>query len=108
MLHLLSLSSKARVMSIYDFHVADLQVRSELDFQKSSGYGNTEADSLPELAHGRNDGIFTTGLEFEEPQVLNEPVKLQGSPTLKTKGQLTLLDQVIMKNWQFVVGQEVS
>ena len=87
--------------------VADVQVRSELDFTiveaKSAMYEEAEADTLAALANGKNDGIFTTGLEFGDSfKYFTEPVKLQGSPTSKSKGLLTLIEQV--KNWQFVTG----
>ena len=89
------------------FQVADVQVRSELDFTiveaKSAMYEEAEADTLAALAYGKNDGIFTTGLEFGDSfKYFTEPVKLQGSPTIKSKGLLTLIEQV--KNWQFVTG----
>ena len=87
--------------------MADVQVRSELDFTiveaKSAMYEQAEADTLAALAYGKNDGIFTTGLEFGDSfKYFTEPVKLQGSPTIKSKGLLTLIEQV--KNWQFVIG----
>ena len=83
------------------------QVRSELDFTiveaKSAMYEEAEADTLAALAYGKNDGIFTTGLEFGDSfKYFTEPVKLQGLPTIKSKGLLTLIEQV--KNWQFVTG----
>ena len=89
------------------FQVADVQVRSELDFTiveaKSAMYEQAEADTLAALAYGKNDGIFTTVLEFGDSfKYFTEPVKLQGSPTIKSKGLLTLIEQV--KNWQFVTG----
>ena len=95
------------VVSVFYFQVADVQVRPELDFTiaeaKSAMYEEEEADTLAALAYGKNDGIFTTGLEFGDSfKYFTEPVKLQGSPTIKSKGLLTLIEQV--KNWQFVTG----
>ena len=89
------------------FQVADVQIRSELDFTiveaKSAMYEEAEADTLAALAYGKIDGIFTTGLEFGDSfKYFTETVKLQGSQTIKSKGLLTLIEQV--KNWQFVTG----
>ena len=98
---------KSGVVSVFYFQVADIHVRPELDFTvpeaKSAMYEENEADTLAALAYGKNDGIFTTGLEFGDSfKYFTEPVKLQGSPTSKSKGLLTLIDQV--KNWLFVIG----
>ena len=95
------------VVSVFYFQVADIHVRPELDFTvaeaKSAMYAEEEADTLAALAYGKNDGIFTTGLEFGDSfKYFTEPVKLQNSPTSKSKGLLTLIEQV--KNWQFVTG----
>ena len=76
---------------------------TSLSWRRSPQCTRKRKHTLAALAYGKNDGIFTTGLEFGDSfKYFTEPVKLQGSPTSKSKGLLTLTDQV--KNWQFVIG----
>ena len=82
-------------------------MRSKLDYTdeelKMLPYDPPEQETLSELTFGKNDGIYTTGHNFEEScKYFTEPIKAVGSPTAKSgKTPLTFADQ--MRNWQFVV-----
>jgi hypothetical protein len=98
---------KERVLSVYYWRLMAVYIRQTLDYTDEElrilPYTPPERETLSEITFGKNDGIYTTGNEFEEQcKYFTEPIKVSGSPTSKIgKGGLTFADQ--MRNWQFVI-----
>ena len=83
---------KERVLSVYYWRVMAVHIRQTLDYTDEElrilPYTPPERETLSEITFGKNDGIYTTGNEFDEQcKYFTEPIKVSGSHCQDRQGR---------------------
>ena len=99
--------TKARVLSAYYYRVVDVHLRDDLTPTDQERlilpYKEDLLEQLSEMTFGKHDGMYTNTPLFESTyKYFTEPIKEKGSPTFRTKGQLSVMET--LQNWQWVAG----